>query len=243
MKSQSYQCEGIVLRVTDYRDFDQIVTLYSKEFGKISAYAPSSRRSVKRFGGCFQAMAKLSFLASSPRSSEQSLWRLQQAEVKDLYFHHRENLFSLATLVYFCECITAFLPEAQSDGVVYEWLENVLSSYPSEKKFDQMFQFELELLSALGFRPGLFQCVECLSEFKDKKRRFFSFEKGGVMCDSCVPRGEGKMIESSPSSMSMNLSRLDFINWVHTFHDFLSFNSQQSLKTQQFRKEIMYASL
>ncbi|MEZ4703722.1 MAG: DNA repair protein RecO [Bdellovibrionota bacterium] len=244
MKHKEVQeLEAIVLGVIPYGEFDQIVSLYTRQHGKISGFAPSAKRSKKRFGGCFQIMAKLLVIASPPASSQKTLWRLQEAKLTDLYLGHRSHLFSLSTLSYFCECVSTFLPEGDPNEAMYEWLCNVLKDYPQNNDFGSMFRFEVELLSALGFRPSLHQCVDCLKNFEDKRRRFFSFEKGGVVCDQCSREGEGKMIESFPSLLTSEISRLDFIAWIHTFHDFLSFNSEKTLKSQSFRNEILYESL
>ena len=41
---------AIVLRTVDYGEADRVVTLFTREHGKLSALARGARKSVKRFG-------------------------------------------------------------------------------------------------------------------------------------------------------------------------------------------------
>ncbi len=42
--------EAIILQTTDYAEFDKIVSLYTKDFGRITGIAKGAKRSQKRFG-------------------------------------------------------------------------------------------------------------------------------------------------------------------------------------------------
>lgn len=38
------RCEGLIIRVMDYRESDKIIRLYTKEFGKISLVARGAKK-------------------------------------------------------------------------------------------------------------------------------------------------------------------------------------------------------
>ncbi|HSM92508.1 MAG TPA: DNA repair protein RecO, partial [Anaeromyxobacteraceae bacterium] len=52
--------EGIVLRVVDYGESDRIVTLLTRERGKVGAYARGARASRRRFPGLLEPFTLLS---------------------------------------------------------------------------------------------------------------------------------------------------------------------------------------
>ena len=48
-----------------------------------------------------------------------------------------------------------------------------------------LFWFELKLMSALGLAPMLSNCPTCNKSLTGLRRVRFSFEHGGILCDSC----------------------------------------------------------
>lgn len=54
--------EGIVIRTTDYGETNKIVTIYSREFGKISAMARGAKKPKSRLAAISQLMTHGHFL-------------------------------------------------------------------------------------------------------------------------------------------------------------------------------------
>ncbi|MCP4714472.1 MAG: DNA repair protein RecO, partial [Deltaproteobacteria bacterium] len=45
---------AIVLQTIDYAEYDRIVSLYTKDYGRIRGIAKGAKRSQKRFGGTLE---------------------------------------------------------------------------------------------------------------------------------------------------------------------------------------------
>src|SRR5512142_1565262 len=60
MGTERWKLTGVVLRTVDYGESDRVVTLLSRERGKISAFARGARASRRRFGGALEPFTLLS---------------------------------------------------------------------------------------------------------------------------------------------------------------------------------------
>lgn len=55
--SRSQATDALVLRATDYRDADRVITLFTQHLGKVSAIARGARASKRRFAGTLEPYA------------------------------------------------------------------------------------------------------------------------------------------------------------------------------------------
>jgi len=67
-----------------------------------------------------------------------------------------------------------------------ETLTRLSSSDPS---FNVTRYFEMRFLEMVGFRPELFNCVQCRVEIQPEDQ-FFSITQGGVLCPKCGLRAD-----------------------------------------------------
>lgn len=63
-----YQDEGVVLRTVKLGEADRIVTLLTRDHGKIRAVAKGVRRTKSRFGGRLEPFMRVSLLIAEGRS-------------------------------------------------------------------------------------------------------------------------------------------------------------------------------
>ncbi|MET0342721.1 MAG: DNA repair protein RecO [Polyangiales bacterium] len=70
--------DALLLRATDYRDADRIVTLFTRDAGKLSAIARGARGSKRRFAGALEPYAVIR-VELGPRKGE--LYPLKRADV------------------------------------------------------------------------------------------------------------------------------------------------------------------
>ncbi len=75
-----YQDEGVVLRTVKLGEADRIVTLLTRDHGKIRAVAKGVRRTKSRFGGRLEPFMRVSFIAEG-----RSLDVISQAESVSAY--------------------------------------------------------------------------------------------------------------------------------------------------------------
>ena len=81
--------EGIVIRTTDYGETNKIVTIYSREFGKVSAMARGAKKPKSRLAAISQLMTHGHFLIQMGSG----LGTLQQGEIISSMKEIREDIF------------------------------------------------------------------------------------------------------------------------------------------------------
>jgi DNA repair protein RecO (recombination protein O) len=183
--------EAIVIGLMDYRESDRIVTLFTREHGKISGIARSARKSRKRFGGALELFAclKVSFTPA------EGLVPVKNVDIVTIYPRIRDSFSGIAHAGYACELVAAFLPEGLANGRAYRLLMAYLEHLDKGEfgRSDRYF-FEMNLLNILGYRPSLEICSECGALLAEKGGRF-SLERS--WCSSCARDGSGKLLGAS----------------------------------------------
>jgi len=172
-----------VLRHSDWGEADRLLTLYSREQGKLRAVAKGVRRMHSRKAGHLEPFTRVVIMLAHGRD----LWIVTQAESLDAYQPLRENLFLTGTASYVIELVDRFSYEEGENSQIYRLLTDTLSRLSSgEDPFLVVRYYELHLLDLLGFRPELTHCVNCRAEIKAQDQ-FFLAEQGGVLCPGCGP--------------------------------------------------------
>ena len=110
-----YHCEGIVLRTRLFGEADRIVTLLTKEKGKIEAVARGVRRPRNRLVGVTQQFSYLRGLIFTGKDLDQ----LSQAELIKSFAPLRDDLLKMAYATWWAELLDTFLPVAEVNTEIF----------------------------------------------------------------------------------------------------------------------------
>ncbi len=173
--------EGIVLREIRYKDTSKILTIYTKEHGKISAMA---RGAYKPKSGLI-ANTQLFSHSEYEMYKGKSFYYLNQGHVINSFYSIRENMQRVAYGYYMLEMIDKSLEEEQKSEKLFLLLEKGLRIISSlEKDFLKFIVgYELKFISFLGYRPVIDKCVICEGKLSNKSK--FSVQNGGFICQKC----------------------------------------------------------
>lgn len=176
-----YRTEAVVLRHHDLGETDRILTLYTRDYGKVKVVAKGARKPQSRKAGHVELFMCVDMLLS--RGS--SLDVVSQAQMLDAYLPLRKDLVRATYAAHFTELIDAFTEEGDESRDLYHLLVNGLAWLCRTSDLRRTARYyELHLLDLVGYRPQLFQCVVCGEEIKPR-RQFYSAVDGGVVCPSC----------------------------------------------------------
>lgn len=175
---------AIVLKKTPYGEGDLIITFLTEEGSRFTGFAPSARRSQKRFGGCLDLFNYLT--VQFKESGEMA--RLESTALIRGMEGVRSNLTKFAVTCYFAELILEFLPEKEKSPDLFRSFYGFLESLegPEELPLHHVPLMEHQLLELFGFKPTLTHCLGCNASFKGQNTCFFNGTKGGVMCKDCA---------------------------------------------------------
>ncbi len=182
------QCKtaAIVLRTIDYGESDQIVTFYTREYGKIKGIAKGARRSKKRFVNALEP-----FSCSEINFSRRNPDHLDFIDGCDVFSHFpeiRANLEKTLAASYLIELMDQFTPEHKKSEASFELLYDFLVLLGKRPLSDALLRFfELRLLRIAGYDPVLDHCLSCRAPLGNKAAYRFDLVKGGIICNACKP--------------------------------------------------------
>ena len=178
----SYSANGLVLHRLNLGETDKIVTLFTREFGKLSAVAKGARRAGSRLSGATELFTHSRLLLATGKSLD----IITQCEIAASFSDLRQDLERLARATYFCELLDRLTLDR--DSTTSEDLFDLmlfalhLLQQADEAALDMAVHAgELRLLDALGYAPVLDRCVRC-GEVIDRRPGGFSPSLGGALC-------------------------------------------------------------
>lgn len=183
-----YNAEAIVIRVRDFDEADKIATLLTREEGKVQAVARGARRPRSRYAGATQIFTQIQASLFHGRSLD----TLSQIEITESFRHLREDLVRMAYGTYACELMDEMLKEKQRFEQTYLLLLTTLHLLNAEEMEPEpiLRSYELKLLSMLGFRLHLDDCLSCGKELGAAPQVRFTPGLGGTLCPTCSSEGE-----------------------------------------------------
>ena len=179
-----YKTEAIVLKHIPLGEADYLLTLYTPDNGKIKAVARGSRRIKSRLGGHVEPLMHTSFVLNTGRNLDV----VNQAEVIEGFRSIREDIQSLNLALYMVELVDHITEENEPNQPIYKLMLDCMHSIANDPPATVLQYFQLRVIDYSGFRPELYNCVECSNIIEANKHRF-SLATGGVLCLNCKPSG------------------------------------------------------
>ena len=182
-KSRSIRVEAIVLKHSDFGEADRMLTLFTREKGKLKAIAKGARKTRSRNAGHVEPFSQVTLQLARGRN----LYIVTQAEAIHTHASLAEDLLRLGYASYIVELLERFSVEEDENGALYRLLRDTLDRLESHDQEQVAVRYyEIRLLDLLGFRPELHVCLNCEKEIKAEDQ-YFSSQKGGVLCPNCGP--------------------------------------------------------
>ena len=194
MKSpRSFNVEAIVLRHRDWGDADRLLSLYTRQRGKIRAVAKGARKIRSRKAGHLQPFTRISLQVARSKGP----YIITQVETLDAYLSLRNDLSLTGNASYIVELLDRFIydEEEVNDALFRLFSDSLNRLGRGDDIWVLLRYYEMRLLDYLGFRPQLFNCVDCGREIKAESQ-FFSAFRGGVLCPQCgVSQKEARSVD------------------------------------------------
>jgi DNA repair protein RecO (recombination protein O) len=155
----AHQVEAIVLRTWPIHEADQIVSLFTRDYGKIKGVAKSAARSRRRFGGALEPMTHVR--ASYAEKPRQELVRLDSFDIVASPLSQPVDYLRAAALAFFAEVLEETLPDNDPQDAVFRLLVAVLAHTRTDSIWMPVTYFGLWTTRLMGWLPDLGTCVHC----------------------------------------------------------------------------------
>jgi len=180
---------AIILRRNDFRENDQMVTLFSLEKGKITALA----RGVKKIVSKNSAYLEPFFYVDTEILPGKDIAHLTKAVGIDSFKNIRVSYEKSVMASRVISLVHDALQEKERDPAIFRLLLGWLRFADNHKILKtHFFGFVVRFFHILGYRPFFDQCVHCsrptLKEFSSPHQLYFSPASGGIICESCLPQ-------------------------------------------------------
>ncbi|MHB0913328.1 MAG: DNA repair protein RecO [Armatimonadota bacterium] len=238
-----YSASGIVLRRISFGETDRILTLYTRERGKISAIAKGARKPVSRLAGPTEVLTYARYQLATGRNLD----IVTQADVRDSFPRVRADLSRLAHATYLAEIVDKMLEEHEANPRVFDLLLSSLYLLERENDPEKITRmFELQFMRLLGYEPALSECLRCRAEVPEEP--YFSPSMGGVVCAECGPLPEDaisisretlgtmtRLLSASPPEVeAMRIPRPVMDEMARVMRWYIRFRSERELKSADF---------
>lgn len=190
---RSFRAEAIVLRHINYGEADRILTLYTRDQGKMRVIAKGVRKIKSRKAGHLEPFNRITLQIA--RGHDLNI--VTQAETLQAYPTIHNSLESIGYASILVELVDKLTFEAEENLAIFQLLTDGLNRLDQgEDPFLTILYFEIHYLEALGYKPELFCCANCRRPIEPVDQ-FFAPGPGGIICPHCAPGIPG----SRPASM------------------------------------------
>jgi DNA repair protein RecO (recombination protein O) len=247
----SYNATSLVLRRTDLGENDRILTLFTREKGKVSAVAKGSRKPASRLSGA----TELFIMARLQLGVGRSLDIVSQCEIEQSFQGLRSDLQRLSRAAYFCDLLDKFTGDrdsASSEELFDLTVGALLLLQRAGRYLDGVVHaYELQLLSTVGYAPVVDACLVCGGNL-ERGGVGFSPSLGGTICSADRFRANDATA-LSPEALQL-LTRLQTVDpgeaialapspraaaeVAKAMRWFVRFRSERALKTADFLDQL-----
>lgn len=201
VEMSSEKTTAIVIRQTDFSETSRVVTLFTRDFGRISALAKGARRLKGPFDSALDLLTtcQIVFL----RKSSGSLDLLTEAKLLSRFRPQGNNLTSLYGGYYVAELLTGLTEEYDPHPTLYDSACQTLREVESsDQPLDGIARFEIEILREIGQLPEFDRCVVCHETVRNQTTYSFWLSQSGLICRSCQ-KGNFDSFQIQPGTLAV----------------------------------------
>ena len=155
-----FKVDAVVLRHQPVGEADRVLTLFTREYGKMRVSARGVRKTTSRLAGRVQPYTHGRLLLARGRTLD----IVAQGEVVRAFAGLQRDLLRSAYAAYVAELVDRFLPERDRHPDVFDAVLEalaVLEEAGEDEAEVYALWFSLHLADSLGYRPEMGRCVAC----------------------------------------------------------------------------------
>jgi DNA repair protein RecO (recombination protein O) len=181
-----WKLTAVVLRTVDTGEADRVVTLLSRERGKVAAFARGARVSRRRFGGALEPFTLVAAEVRERPGAE--LLGLDSVSPLDAFGAIRSDLARLACAAYAVELSRDLVRDHEPHPDLFDLLAAYLRALDAAPALPAGLRaFELGALRAAGVLPRLDACARCGGALPPAGTLRLDPAHGGLLCAACAP--------------------------------------------------------
>lgn len=202
---------GIVLKQIEYRENDALLTVLTKDHGKLSLVARGIKKMTSK-----NAVSCMPYCVSEfvlDYQDDKSMFTIKTASLQESNHKIQEDLIKLGVAQVLTELVDKCIPQGYIDDEIienlYQLLEVSLRKLNDDKEYGLLLSlFLAQILKQCGVPPTVDECVLCGSS----KVNYISVDEGGFICADC------KAEVGAITTNQMDLKRFRLVNKAEIEH-------------------------
>lgn len=188
---------GLVLRTTEYKETDRILTVLSADHGLLTMKARGVRSNRSKLKGACQLLTYAEFTVGEAHGFSS----ITEATAIEMFPELRTDIVLLSLASYFAQLAEVLSQEDAASPALLPLILNALYALAKLKKPPQLVKAatELRLAALAGYLPELSGCCVCGDPEPDR----FSIADGTLECASCRASDGVRMPLSAASLAAM----------------------------------------
>ena len=205
---------AIILRVTEFSETSCVVTMLTREFGKITAIAKGARRPKSPFESALDLLSLVRVVFLHKTSGAMDL--LTEARLERRFRSASKSLPRLYAGFFVVELLRTLTEEKDPHPDLFDLAVDFIRGIDTEAPLtdlsldrdatqsleitNYLLYFEIGMLQMLGHFPLLTNCVGCGRPRLQETSVDFGLADGGLICQRCRP-GKHDVITVSPDAI------------------------------------------
>ena len=174
-----FTVEGVILNTVDFGNANRVVTLYTKDSGKLEVNAYDCRKARSPIAGAIQMFNRI----SAEISEGSQVDSIRDATVLEFYDNLRTDIERMSYAAIFFEVVNKMtLPKIFESGV-YDLLIDALDALNKKNPQIAALIAIAQFMEFTGFQLNFKSCVHCGKKIVDNAS--LSFDDGGAVCETC----------------------------------------------------------
>ncbi len=189
--------EAVVLRSWPVHEADQIISLFTREAGKIRGVAKSASKSRRRFGGALEPMTHvIAHYAVRPR---QELVRLDSLEILHSPLSTPADYLRAAALAFYTEVLDEMLPDHDPHDAAFRLVAQTAAETEVGRVWAPVTYFALWMVRLMGWMPSLHRCALCRRAFVPEEPASWNSFADGLLCHANPAHKPGEYLLTASS--------------------------------------------
>ena len=227
---------ALVIRRSDYSEYDRMVTLFSPEHGRIDAIARGCRRPKSPLMNACEPFVSGEFQLFQKGER----FSIEQCHIQESFFELRTDYDRLCHGIYWLKLLdSCTMPDVPMPDLFLITLRALAHLNYSDIQPELLtMAFEMHLMAQLGYAPRMDTCQKCGRAIDSDAR--FDLERGGCVCLNCpssapyISNGARRIMMKLPRTRYDQVQLLeDRPDWIEAAKFFRSYIDRR-LMMQKF---------
>lgn len=175
--------EGIVIRSVDYGESSKVVTLFTREHGKLAIMVRGAKKAKSRLAAVSQLFTHGYYLCKAGPGT--GMPDLSQGDIVNSFRELRQSLNETAYAAYIAELLDRLTHEREANPFLFQFLLHIFRYLDEGRDAEILCRiFETKMLQVAGISPQLSCCTNCGEQ---REPYAISITQGGLLCPVCLP--------------------------------------------------------